>query len=124
MQHFRHIVFVAELFFGASLVFAGNTAFGEGLFRYSPFGHSLYADEHPNLVRMDVAYTQMHPIYDWEHSGKSYRTQTLGIFGFQLPLWYGQLADSTMALNVTAAMSANIWMDLFGGKTSPIVDTD
>ena len=124
MRHLKHIVCVLWMLFIVSTLSAAHTAFGDGLFRYSPFGHSLYADEHPNFVRMDVAYTKMYPVYDWEHSGKDYRTQTFGIFGFQLPLWYGQLADSTMALSVTAAMSANIWMDLFGGKTSPIVDTD
>lgn len=124
MRHLKHIVCVLWMLFIVSTLSAAHTAFGNGLFRYSPFGHSLYADEHPNFVRMDVAYTKMYPVYDWEHSGKDYRTQTFGIFGFQLPLWYGQLADSTMALSVTAAMSANIWMDLFGGKTSPIVDTD
>lgn len=123
MQHSKHIL-SALLLLCVSAIHAESTPFGEGLFRYSPFGHSLYADEHPNFVRLDFAYSTMYPIYDWEHSGKAYRTQTLGIFGFQLPVWYGQIADSTMALSVTAAMSANIWMDLFGGKTSPIVDTD
>lgn len=103
---------------------AASTDFGKGLFRYSPFGHSLYADEHPNFVRMDIPYTRIYPIYDWEHSGQAYRFQTMGVFGIQLPLWYGQVGDSTMALSVTMAMSANLWMDLFGGKTSPIVDTD
>ena len=33
---------------------AESTRFGEGLFRYAEWGHSLYADEHPNFVRMDI----------------------------------------------------------------------
>lgn len=123
----KHTYRIVSLIFCIGMVCgvqAENTPFGKGLFRYSPFGHSLYADEHPNFLRMDVPYTTMYPEYDWEHSGKPYRIQTMGVFGFQVPLWYGQIADSTMALNVYAAMSANIWMDLFGGKTAPIVDTD
>lgn len=109
---------------GAERRGTGSTSFGAGLFRYSPWGHSLYADEHPNFVRMDIPYTTMQTVYDWADIGRGYRFQTMGVFGFQVPLWYGQVVDSTMAISVTAAMSANIWMDLFGGKTSPIVDTD
>ena len=35
------------------------TPFGRGLFRYAQFGHSLYADVHPNFVNVPVA---------WRHS--------------------------------------------------------
>ena len=35
---------------------AESTPFGRGLFRYAQFGHSLYADMHPNFVRMDIPY--------------------------------------------------------------------
>ena len=101
-----------------------TTRFGEGLFRYAEWGHSLYADEHPNFVRMDIPYTSNRPIYDYGASGEAYRWQTMGIFGMQLPLWYGQVGDSTMAISVVSDMSANLWMDLFGKKTSPIVDCD
>ena len=101
-----------------------SSRFGEGLFRCAEWGHSLYADEHPNFVRMDVPYTSNRPIYDYGASGETYRWQTMGIFGMQLPLWYGQVGDSTMAISVVSDMSANLWMDLFGKKTSPIVDCD
>ncbi len=104
---------------------AESTPFGRGLFRYSPFGHSLYADMHPNFVRMDIPYSTNHPSYDWgNHSNASYRWQTMGLFGINLPLWCGNVKDSTYALSVTLAMSANLWMDFYDFRTSPIVDTD
>lgn len=99
--------------------------FGRGLFRYAPFGHSLYADMHPNFVRFDIPYATNRPAYDWgNHTGTPYRWQTMGVFGFNLPIWCGNLKDSTYALSVTMALSANLWMDLFDFRTSPIVDTD
>jgi len=104
---------------------AEPTSFGRGLFRYSPFGHSLYADVHPNFVRMDIPYATNHAVYDWgNHTNMPFRWQTMGVFGFNLPLWCGNLADSTYALSVTQTLSANLWMDLYEFKTSPIVDTD
>ena len=100
-------------------------AFGRGLFRYAPFGHSLYADMHPNFVRMDIPYATNHTVYDWgDHTNAAYRWQTTGLFGINLPLWTGNLVDSAYALNVTMAMSANLWMDFYEFRTSPIVDTD
>ena len=102
-----------------------TTVKGRGFFRYAPFGHSLYADMHPNFVRLDIPYCTNQPVYDYgDHSGRSYRWHTMGVFGFNLPVWTGNLTDSTFALNVTMAMSANLWMDLFDFSTCPIVDTD
>ena len=98
---------------------------GRGFFRYAPFGHSLYADMHPNFVRLDIPYCKNHPVYDYnDNSTAKYRWHTMGVFGINLPIWYGNFADSTYALNVTWAMSANLWMDFFEHVTSPIVDTD
>ena len=99
--------------------------FARGLFRYSAFGHSLYADMHPNFVRMDIPYATNQTPYNWgDHTGVPYRWQTMGLFGINLPIWTGNLVDSTYALTVTMAMSANLWMDFFDFRTSPIVDTD
>lgn len=103
----------------------GTTPFGRGLFRYAQFGHSLYADMHPNFVRLDIPYCKNNPVYDYgNHTDKRYRWQTMGVFGFNLPLWTGNLVDSTYALSVNIHLSANLWMDLFDFSTSPIVDTD
>ena len=103
---------------------AESTPAGCGFFRFAPFGQSLYADMHPNFVRMDIPYATNHPTYDWGDNGGNYRWQTMGLFGINLPFWTGNLVDSTYALNVTMAMSANLWMDFYEWRTSPIVDTD
>ena len=103
---------------------AEGTPFGHGVFRYAQFGHSLYADMHPNFVRMDIPYATNHPTYDWGDNGGAYRWQTQGLFGISLPLWTGNIVDSTYALNITLNLSANLWMDFFEWRTSPIVDTD
>lgn len=98
--------------------------FGRGLFRYAQFGHSLYADVHPNFPRMDIPYCTNHPAYDYGGHDAAYRWQTQGLFGLSLPIWSGNLVDSTYALCVNMHLSANLWMDFFDHSTSPIVDTD
>ena len=104
---------------------SASTPFGRGLFRYAQFGHSLYADVHPNFVRLDIPYCKNNPVYDYgNHTDKRYRWQTMGVFGLNLPLWTGNIVDSTYALSVNMHLSANLWMDLFDFSTSPIVDTD
>lgn len=109
----------------AESISGGNTPFGHGLFRYAPFGHSLYADMHPNFPRLDIPYCTNHPVYDYNADGGDYmRVQTMGLFGINLPLWYGNFADSTYALTVNWQMSANLWMDFWEKETSPIIDTD
>lgn len=103
---------------------AEGTPFGRGVFRYAQFGQSLYADMHPNFVRMDIPCGTNHITFDWGNTGERYRWTTQGMFGISLPLWTGNLVDSTYALSVTLCMSANLWMDFFQWTTSPIVDTD
>lgn len=102
----------------------GSTPFGRGLFRYAPFGHSLYADVHPNFPRIDFPYATNNPAYDWGDNGGAYRTHVTGNFGFNIPVWAGNLVDSTYGFAVTMHASANLWMDFFEHRTSPIVDTD
>jgi hypothetical protein len=76
-------------------------------------------------VRLDIPYCKNNPVYDYgNHSDKRYRWQTMGVFGLNLPLWTGNIVDSTYALSVNIHLSANLWMDLFDFSTSPIVDTD
>lgn len=103
---------------------AEGTPFGRGVFHYAQFGQSLYADMHPNFVRMDIPCGTNHITFDWGNTGERYRWTTQGMFGISLPLWTGNLVDSTYALSVTLCMSANLWMDFFQWTTSPIVDTD
>ena len=104
---------------------SGATPAGHGFFRYAQFGHSLYADMHPNFVRLDIPYCTNNEAYDYKpHPAQRYRWHTMGLFGINLPIWAGNLVDSTYALSVTWAMSANLWMDFYDFSTSPIVDTD
>ena len=124
MRHARKEVLLVAVCMAACAMYAESTSFRGGLFRYAEWGHSLYADEHPNFVRQDIAYTTNHPAYDYGASPQAYRWQVMGVFGIQLPLWHGQVKDSTMAISVHSVLSANLWMDLFGKTTSPIVDCD
>lgn len=104
---------------------AESTPIGRGFFRYAQFGHSLYADMHPNFVRLDIPYCTNHPAYDYNNDGGNrMRLQTMGLFGVNLPIWTGNVVDSTYALAVNWQMSANLWMDFFEKVTSPIMDTD
>ena len=133
----RYIIIIVSIFFLSPVVCHAtdgiataqqtdreNNITSRGWFRYAPYGHSLYADEHPDFFRLDVAAMSMHSAYDYGTSAKPYRTQTLGIFGIRLPIWRGDFAEGRFGLSFTQAMSANIWMDLFERSTSPIVDTD
>ena len=108
----------------ACAIESASTPFGRGLFRYPQFGHSLYSDMHPNFPRMDIPYCTNHPAYDYSAHPEAYRWQTMGLFGLSLPVWTGNLADSTFALTVNMHLSANLWMDFYDFSTSPIVDTD
>lgn len=109
---------------GAISLSAESTSFGRGLFRYAPFGHSLYADVHPNFPRMDIPMITTNPAYSWDNYEGAYKCHFMANFGFSIPIWAGYFADSTYALAVTEHVSANLWMDFFEPKTSPIVDTD
>ncbi len=95
-----------------------------GWFRYVPYGHSLYADVHPNTVRMDFLWSSNHPYYDYAATGRAYRPSVNGTFGFQLPIWRGDLDEGRFSLGVTMAMSACLWLDLYEPKTSPVINTD
>lgn len=117
-------IFVTLLLMFAISISAQTTPFGKGLFRYSAFGHSLYADVHPNFVRLDVPYSTNNATYDWGQTGKNYRWNTFATFGFQLPIWTGNLVNEQFALSVTMPMSANIWLDLLEPVTAPVVNTD
>ena len=109
----------------ACAIESASTPFGRGLFRYAQFGHSLYADVHPNFPRMDIPYITNNEVYDYSsHTGQAYRWHTMGLFGFNLPIWTGNIVDSTYALSVNMHLSANLWMDFYDWSTSPIVDTD
>ena len=103
---------------------AESTHFTRGLFRYAPYGHSLYADVHPNFPRVEFPFATNHSAYNWGDNPGTYRIQMMGNFAFNIPLWAGNLVDSTYGFAVTMHAGANLWMDFFEFRTSPIVDTD
>ncbi len=118
------LVCLCALLSVSTLPLSAQTRVAEGWFRYTPFGHSLLADVHPDLVRMDIAANTNHPTYDYTQGGKQYRTTTLTMFGLSLPIWTGQVVDERFYLNVKMTLSASLWMDLFESTTSPITNTD
>lgn len=93
-------------------------------FRYAAFGQSLYADEHPDFVRMDVAWTSNNPAFDYSQEGKPYSMQTFGNFGARLPIWRGNFMNGRFGYSVTQPFNINVWMDIMERTTAPIVNTD
>ncbi len=109
---------------GAGCMFSQTTPFGEGVFRYAPYGHSLLSDMHPYFVRLDFGGITNRTDWDWGQTGKAWRVNTFAVFGFQLPLWRGDIVSEQYALSVTWPMSATIWLDLFEHVTAPVVNAD
>jgi len=95
-----------------------------GWFRYAPYGHSLYADVHPYMARMDVAALSNNDLYDFASTGKKYRCYTEGLFGLQLPIWCGNFQDGQFGLSLSMCLSADLWLDVFEYQTAPVVNTD
>ena len=95
-----------------------------GWFRYVPYGHSLYADVHPYMARMDIAALTNNDIYNFASNEKAYRCYTEGLFGMQLPIWCGNFSHGKFGLSLTMALSADLWLDIFEPQTAPVVNTD
>lgn len=95
-----------------------------GFFCYAPYGQSLYADVHPNCVRLDMAFHSNHTAYDWEGTGDKNRVSSMGVFGVNLPIWRGEFCNNLYGVNITMAASATIWLDLFERITAPVINTD
>lgn len=93
-------------------------------FRYAAYGQSLYADEHPDFVRLDIALTTNNLAFDYSGEGKRYTMQTFGNFGARLPIWRGNYQNFRFGLSITQIFNFNIWMDMVEQTTAPIVNTD
>ena len=100
------------------------STFRSSWFHYTPYGQSLYADEHPEFFRFDIAATSPNALYDYSHSRTGWNTQTYGVFGVSFNIWDGEFEGGKYGVSVAQTASANIWMDLFESTTSPIVNTD
>ena len=95
---------------------------GNGWFTYAPYGKSLLSDVHPNFVRFELVGNSNHEVFDFGHSGKSFRYSTQGCLGMDLPLWNGNFGtDGKFGLSFTIATSYYMWLDM---KTAPVIDTD
>ncbi len=119
-----YLLLSALLPFGCARALAAGGAAELGFFSYAPYGHSLYADTHPNFVRLDVALCANNEAYDFGRTSEGYRWTTLGDFGVNLPLWHGDLREGRFGFNVTWAMSAQLWLDILEPVTSPVINTD
>ena len=98
---------------------------GNGWFTYAPYGKSLLSDVHPNFVRFELVGNSNHEVFDFGHSGKSFRYSTQGCLGMDLPLWNGNFGtDGKFGLSFTIATSYYMWLDMFESKTAPVIDTD
>ncbi len=98
---------------------------GNGWFTYAPYGKSLLSDVHPNFVRFELVGNSNHEVFDFGHSGKSFRYSTQGCLGMDLPLWNGNFGtDGRFGLSFTIATSYYMWLDMFESKTAPVIDTD
>lgn len=99
-------------------------ATSHGFFMYTPYGESLYADMHPNFVRVEFAFHTNHPAYDYAATTNKMRWTTLGLFGFNLPVWRGDFDNHRFGVSVTETLSAHLWLDLFEPQTAPVINTD
>lgn len=96
----------------------------QGFFCYAPYGRSLYADVHPNFIRLDFAYHTNHPSYDWAATGRNYRWSVEGVFGANIPLWRCELEQRKYGIYFSIPLSADLWLDLFERTTAPVINTD
>ena len=120
----KALIIFSLLLASSSCLLAQTTTFSQGVFRYAPYGHSLLSDVHPYFVRLDVAGQSNHSEWDWGQTGKPWRVNVFGVFGFSLPIWRGNIVSDQYALSVTWPMSATIWLDLFEKTTAPVVNVD
>ena len=98
---------------------------GNGWFTYAPYGKSLLSDDHPNFVRFEIIGHTNNEIYDFGHSGESFRLSTLGCLGIDLPVWSGNFgAESKYGLSFTIATSDYLWIDMLEPMTKPVINTD
>lgn len=93
-------------------------------FQYVPYGHSLYADEHPDFVRMDVGAASYSPVTNYGNLKSKYGVQLFAVFGGRISIWSMDLQQCRYGMSVSQTFSAHLWMDLSERTTSPIVNTD
>jgi len=93
-------------------------------FQYVPYGHSLYADEHPDFMRVDVGAVSYTPETNFGGKNAKYGTQMFAVFGARISIWNMNLQDGRFGLDISQTASAHMWMDISEHTTSPVVNTD
>lgn len=93
-------------------------------FQYVPYGHSFYADEHPDFMRMDLGAVSNYPETNYGGTSAKYSTQMFAVFGGRINIWNMDLQDRRFGLSVSQTFSAHLWMDISEHTTSPVVNTD
>lgn len=88
------------------------------------YGHSLYADEHPDCVRMDLGAVSYSPVTNYGGSDRKYSPQIMGVFGGRISIWNTDLCRRRFGMDVSQTFSANLWMDISEHTTSPVINTD
>lgn len=93
-------------------------------FQYVPYGHSLYADEHPDYMRMDLGAATYAPGANYGANPNKYGTEMFAVFGARISVWSMDLQNRRFGLNIAQTVSAHLWMDLSEHTTVPVVNTD
>lgn len=93
-------------------------------FHYTPYGHSLYADQHPDFMRADLGAVSFAPETNYGGSPSKYSAQMFAVFGARISVWTMDLQDRRFGLNISQTASAHLWMDISEPTTSPVVNTD
>lgn len=93
-------------------------------FQYVPYGHSLYADEHPDYMRIDLGAVSNAPEANYGGSSAKYSAQMFAVFGARISIWSMDLQERRFGLNISQTASAHLWMDISERTTSPVVNTD
>ena len=93
-------------------------------FHYVPYGHSLYADMHPDFVRCDVGAVSYAPETNYGGNPSKYSMQMFAVFGARVSFWSMDLQNRRFGLNIAQTFSAHLWMDISERTTSPVVNTD
>ena len=128
MKHKYSSLFIAVMI-SASAVAADrvpdSVAYRAGRwFQYVPYGHSLYADEHPDYMRVEIGAVSNTPETNYGGTSAKYSPQMFAVFGARISIWSMNLQDRRFGLNISQTASAHLWMDISEHTTSPVVNTD
>lgn len=100
-----------------------HTTFKRGLLKVPTFGRPFWADMHSTITKAEFAVATNSREYDYDQTGKPYRTFLFTTLGIDFPLWTGSFKNHKYGLSFTVPFSVDIWMDLFENITQPVINT-